>query len=76
MSYNSDFLIAAFIILTIVLWQFFNQKRPNDLNNRTFLHLSVLGILDVFFELISTYYIASGHSDFGMGAICPLPSFT
>ena len=22
MSYNSDFLIAAFIILTIVLWQF------------------------------------------------------
>lgn len=69
MSYNSDFLIAAFIILTIVLWQFFNQKRPNDLNNRTFLHLAVLGILDVFFELISTYYIASGHSDFGMGAI-------
>ena len=49
MSYNSDFLIAAFIILTIVLWQFFNQKRPNDLNNRTFLYLAVLGILDVFF---------------------------
>ena len=74
MSYNSDFLIAAFIILTIVLWQFFNQKRPNDLNNRTFLHLAVLGILDVFFELITTLLPVIVILEWA--PFCPLPSFT
>ena len=43
MSYNTDFLIAAIIILC----HFSAQKRPDDLNNQLFLILSVLVSLDI-----------------------------
>ena len=57
MSYNTDFLMSAMIILMLILWQFTKQKRPNDLNNKVFLFLVVLASLDVSFEMISTYFI-------------------
>ena len=57
MSYNTDFLMSAMIILMLILWQFTKQKRPNDLNNKAFLILVVLASLDVSFEMISTYFI-------------------
>lgn len=57
MSYNTDFLMSAMIILMLILWQFTKQKRPNDLNNKVFLGLVVLASLDVSFEMISTYFI-------------------
>ena len=37
MMYNADFLIAAVVILLLVLRNFLDQKRAEDLNSRAFL---------------------------------------
>ena len=60
MMYNADFLIAAVVILLLVLRNFLDQKRAEDLNSRVFLFFAVIGILDVIAELVSNYYITSG----------------
>ena len=57
MMYNADFLIAAVVILLLVLRNFLDQKRAEDLNSRVFLFFAVIGILDVIAELVSNYYI-------------------
>ena len=57
MMYNADFLIAAVVILLLVLRNFLDQKRAEDLNSRIFLFFAVIGILDVIAELVSNYYI-------------------
>ena len=57
MMYNADFLIAAVVILLLVLRNFLDQKRAEDLNSRVFLFFVVIGILDVIAELVSNYYI-------------------
>ena len=59
MMYNADFLIAAVVILLLVLRNFLDQKRAEDLNSRVFLFFAVIGILDVIAELVSNYYITS-----------------
>lgn len=69
MMYNADFLIAAVIILLLVLRNFLDQKRAEDLNSRVFLFFAVIGILDVIAELVSNYYITSGDGDFGLAAV-------
>ncbi len=43
MMYNADFLIAAVVILLLVLRNFLDQKRAEDLNSRVFLSLQLLG---------------------------------
>ena len=40
MMYNADFLIAAVVILLLVLRNFLDQKRAEDLNSRVFLSCS------------------------------------
>ena len=57
MMYNADFLIAAVVILLLVLRNFLDQKRAEDLNSRIFLFFAVIGILDVIAELVSNYYM-------------------
>ena len=57
MMYNADFLIAAVVILLLVLRNFLDQKRAEDLNSRVFLFFAVIGILDVIAELVSNYYM-------------------
>lgn len=57
MMYNADFLIAAVVILLLVLRNFLDQKRAEDLNSRVFLFFVVIGILDVIAELVSNYYM-------------------
>lgn len=69
MMYNADFLIAAVVILLLVLRNFLDQKRAEDLNSRVFLFFAVIGILDVIAELVSNYYITSGDGDFGLAAV-------
>lgn len=69
MTYNMDFLIAAMVILLLILWYFWGQKRAENLNNQVFFFLTVLGIMDVTAELISTYYITSGRGKFGIMAL-------
>ena len=69
MMYNADFLIAAVVILLLVLRNFLDQKRAEDLNSRIFLFFAVIGILDVIAELVSDYYITSGDGDFGLAAV-------
>lgn len=69
MMYNADFLIAAVVILLLVLRNFLDQKRAEDLNSRVFLFFVVIGILDVIAELVSNYYITSGDGDFGLAAV-------
>lgn len=69
MMYNADFLIAAVVILLLVLRNFLDQKRAEDLNSRVFLFFAVIGILDVIAELVSDYYITSGDGDFGLAAV-------
>lgn len=69
MMYNADFLIAAVVILLLVLRNFLDQKRSEDLNSRVFLFFAVIGILDVIAELVSNYYITSGDGDFGLAAV-------
>ena len=63
MMYNADFLIAAVVILLLVLRNFLDQKRAEDLNSRVFLFFVVIGILDVIAELVSNYYITSVDGD-------------
>lgn len=53
MMYNADFLIAAVVILLLVLRNFLDQKRAEDLNSRVFLFFAVIGILDVIAELVT-----------------------
>ena len=36
MTYNMDFLIAAMVILLLILWYFWGQKRAENLNNQVF----------------------------------------
>ena len=67
--YNADFLIAAVVILLLVLRNFLDQKRAEDLNSRVFLFFAVIGILDGIAELVSNYYITSGDGDFGLAAV-------
>ena len=69
MTYNMDFLIAAMVILLLILWYFLGQKRAENLNNQVFFFWTVLGIMDVTAELISTYYITSGRGKFGIMAL-------
>ena len=69
MMYNADFLIAAVVILLLVLRNFLDQKRAEDLNSRVFLFFAVIGILDGITELVSNYYITSGDGDFGLAAV-------
>ena len=69
MMYNADFLIAAVVILLLVLRNFLDQKRAEDLNSRVFLFFAVIGILDVIAELVSNYYITSGDGDFGLASV-------
>ena len=69
MMYNADFLIAAVVILLLVLRNFLDQKRAEDLNSRVFLFFAVIGILDGIAELVSNYYITSGDGDFGLAAV-------
>lgn len=69
MMYNADFLIAAVVILLLVLRNFLDQKRAEDLNSRVFLSFAVIGILDGIAELVSNYYITSGDGDFGLAAV-------
>ena len=69
MIYNMDFLIAAMVILLLILWYFWGQKRAENLNNQVFFFWTVLGIMDVTAELISTYYITSGRGKFGIMAL-------
>ena len=57
MMYNADFPIAAVVILLLVLRNFLDQKRAEDLNSRVFLFFAVIGILDVIAELVSNYYM-------------------
>lgn len=69
MTYNMDFLIAAMVILLLILWYFLGQKRAENLNNQVFFFWTVLGIMDVTAELISTYYITSERGKFGIMAL-------
>ncbi len=68
MTYNTDFLIAAILILLLILWYFSGQKKAEDLNSRVFLLFLILVSLDVTAEWISNYYITSA-GNFGTGAV-------
>lgn len=34
MTYNMDFLFVAMILLVLVLWHYYSQRRPDNLNTR------------------------------------------
>ena len=74
MIYNTDFLIAAMMILLLILWYFIGQKKAEDLNSRVFLIFLILVSLDVAAEWISNYYITSA-GNFGMGAVASTTLF-
>lgn len=69
MNYNIDFLLASIVLMAVVLWQFFDTKRPKDLNTRVFLILAVLATLDIVFELLSTIYMVLEHDTGGIGVM-------
>lgn len=64
-SYNFDFLLAGQVILLMVLYHFFTQKRLDDRNNRIFCVMLLLGGLDVLAELSSVFCIMSGFDRSG-----------
>ena len=66
--YNMNFLIAALVILVIVLWQIFNQRRMEDANNRVFRLIVFLGFGDIITEIISSILIMHGTSTYGGAA--------
>ena len=49
MTYTMDFLFVAMVLLVLVLWHYYSQRRPDNLNNRAFLSFVVLGSLLHFF---------------------------
>lgn len=63
-AYNVDFLITAFLILSLVILHFISHKHLEDINSRTFCIFVFLGLADVIFELVSTYYIVT--ENYGM----------
>ena len=65
-TYNVDFLITAFLILALVILHFIPHKHLEDINSRTFCIFAFLGLADVVFELVSTYYIVT--ENYGMAA--------
>ena len=69
-SYNFDFLLAGQVILLMVLYHFFTQKRLDDRNNRIFCVMLLLGGLDVLAELSSVFCIMSGFDRCAMCGPC------
>lgn len=68
-SYNMDFLIAGTVVLLMVLLQFYQQRKMEDVNNRVFRVLVTLGLLDVITELISTLCMCNPSGDYGVSAM-------
>ena len=57
MIYNIDFLIASLVFLVIILYHFMQQQGLYMQDNRTFLWLVVLGILNICFDILCTVLI-------------------
>ena len=61
MNYNTNFLVAAMIILLLTCFHFFSKHRPTDLNNQFFIFLMAIASLDVAFEMMSTFFIINSE---------------
>ncbi len=67
-TYNMDFLIAAVIIVGLIIIHFMTHNSPDDMNGKIFIVLAFMGMADIIFELISSYYIDGGRGSYGIEA--------
>ena len=56
-QYNLDFLIAALVLLTLLLFHSHGRKRLLDINSLIFRGFILVGIVDVLFDIICTVLI-------------------
>lgn len=58
MVYNMDFLISSLVFLLLILYHFMSQRKIDDFNNRSFLVFLLIGLADVFFDILCTILIS------------------
>ena len=58
MVYNMDFLIAALVFLSLILFHFMSQKRLENATSSIFRIFIVIGILDVLLDIFCTVLIS------------------
>ena len=69
-TFNSNFLWCALLLLSLILLHISRRKKKIvNLHNRIFRDIVVLGLLDVFFELVSNGFIARCADSFCIGAV-------
>lgn len=61
--YNMQFLIAGFILLLTLFYHFLKQRRINDTNNGVFRFYIIIGILDLFFDIVSTILMSGDYPE-------------
>lgn len=58
MTYNIDFIISGLIFLLLILYHFFFRRNPDRANSRIIMVVLVIGIADIFFDLLCTIFMA------------------
>lgn len=58
MKYNIDFLIAGLIFLCLILYHFKNEKQLDSQNNKLFSYFILIGLADIFFDIVCTTLIS------------------
>lgn len=60
MTSNIDFLIGILIVLIILVYHYVGQHKLNEPGNNIFVFFLVLGMSDIFFDIVSTVSIEVG----------------
>ena len=71
MVYNMDFLISSLIFLLLILLHFLGERKLDDYNSRSFLIFALIGLADVFFDILCTILIsADEYALLGVTKVC------
>ena len=66
MVYNMDFLISSLIFLLLILLHFLGERKLDDYNSRSFLIFALIGLADVFFDILCTILISADEYEEAM----------
>ena len=72
MRYNYSFLIAGLVILVLIFLHYSRQKLLDSRNNKVFRFFIIVGILDILFDIISTYLMTQNDPDLIIPAVTTL----
>ncbi len=60
MKYNMDFLISALALLILIFGHFISDRKINTHRNRVFLAYMLLGMADIFMDILTSLLISAG----------------